>query len=51
MRQGAQGRCTGMTLRGRIGREVGGGGQDGEYIYTHGRFMSMYGKNHHNIVK
>ena len=21
-----------------------GGGQDGEHIYTHGRFMSMYGK-------
>ena len=31
----------------------GGGkeGQDGEYMYTHGRFMWMYGKNHHNIVK
>ena len=24
------------------GREV----QDGEHMYTHGRFMSMYGKNH-----
>ena len=31
----------------------GGGrkGQDGEHIYTHGWFMSMYGKNHYNIVK
>ena len=33
----------------------GGGreGQDGEhmYVYTHGWFMWMYGKNHHNIVK
>ena len=30
----------------------GGGkeGQDGEYMYTHGWFMWMYGKNHHNIV-
>ena len=31
-----------------------GGGrwvQDGEHMYTHGRFMSMYGKNHYNIVK
>ena len=31
-----------------------GGGredQDGEHMYTHGRFTSMYGKNHHNIVK
>ena len=31
-----------------------GGGtevQDGEYMYTHGWFMSMYGKNHYNIVK
>ena len=30
----------------------GGGrqGQDGEHMYTHGWFMWMYGKNHHNIV-
>ena len=32
MRQGAQGWCTGMTLRDGMGREV----QDGEYVYTHG---------------
>ena len=34
-------------------RERGGRGfQDWEgHMYTHGRFMSMYGKNHHNIVK
>ena len=25
--------------------------QDGEHMYTHGWFMSTYGKNHHNIVK
>ena len=32
--------------------EAGGRGvQDGEHVYTRGRFMSMYGKNHHNIVK
>ena len=32
--------------------EGGGTGvQDGEHMYTHGWFMSMYGKNHHNIVK
>ena len=29
------------------GREV----QDGGHMYTHGWFMSMYGKNHYNIVK
>ena len=29
------------------GREV----QDGEHMYTHGGFMSMYGKNHYNTVK
>ena len=31
-----------------------GGGravQDGEHMYTHGCFMSMYGKTHYNIVK
>ena len=27
------------------------GVQDGEHMYTHGWLMSMYGKNHHNIVK
>ena len=26
------------------GREVGGGVQDGEHVYTLGRFMLMYGK-------
>ena len=26
-------------------------GWDGEHMYTHGWFMSMYGKNHYNIVK
>ena len=35
---GRSGRCTGMTLR------------DGKHMYTHGWFMSMYGKNHYNIV-
>ena len=29
------------------GREV----QDGEHIDNHGWFMSVYGKNHYNIVK
>ena len=43
MRQGAQGWCTGMTQRDGMGREVGGV-KDGEYTYTLGRFMSMYGK-------
>ena len=28
------------------GREV----QDGGHMYTHGWFMSMYGKNHYNII-
>ena len=32
--------------------EGGGRGiQDGGHMYTHGWFMSMYGKNHYNIVK
>ena len=33
---------------------VKGGGkgvQDEEHMYTRGRIMSMYGKNHYNIVK
>ena len=44
MRQGAQGWYTGMTLRDGMGREVGGGVQDGEHMCTHGGFMSVNGK-------
>ena len=32
------------------GEEGGRGFQDGEHMYTHGWFMSMYGTNHYNIV-
>ena len=31
--------------------EGGKGGSGWRHIYTHGRFMSMHGKNHYNIVK
>ena len=37
-----------------LGCDGEGGGredQDGQYMYTHGWFMWMYDKNHHNIVK
>ena len=34
------------------GGEGGGrGDRDGEYMYIHGWFMSMYDKNHYSIVK
>ena len=33
------------------GEGGGRGVQDGEHMYTHGWFMSMYGKTHHNTVK
>ena len=46
MKQGAQNQYTGTTLRDGMGREVGGGFR----MYTHGWFMSMYGKNCYNIV-
>jgi len=39
MRQGAQGWCTGMTLRDGMGRRGGRGVQAGEHMYTHGGFM------------
>ena len=38
--QDARGWCTGMTQKDGTGRGV----QDGEHVYTHGRFMLMYGK-------
>ena len=40
----AWGWCTGMTQRDGTGRELGGGVQDGEHVYTRGRFILMYGK-------
>ena len=47
--------CSGLVHRddpeGWDGEAGGRGVQDGEHVYTRGRFMSMYGKNHHNIVK
>ena len=33
------------------GEGGGRGVQDGEHMYSHGWFMSMYGKTHYNIVK
>ena len=44
MIQDDPGWCTGMTQRDGVGREVEMGVQDGEYVYTHGGFMLMYGK-------
>ena len=41
---GAQGWCTGMTQRDGMGKEMGKGVQDREHMYTHGWFMSLYGK-------
>ena len=42
--QDTWGWCTGMTQMDGTGREVGGGVQDGEHVYTRGGFMLMYGK-------
>ena len=33
------------------GEGGGKGVQDGEHMLIHGWFISMYGKNHYNIVK
>ena len=40
-----------MTQRDGIGEGAGKGVQDGGHRYICGGFMSMYGRNHHNIVK
>ena len=42
--ENAWGWCRGMIQRDDMGWEVEGGVQDWELMYTHGRFMSMYGK-------
>ena len=44
MIQGAQGWCSGMIQRDEMRREVGGWFRMGKHMYTHGGFMSMYGK-------
>ena len=48
-------KCSGLVHwddpEGWDGEGGGRGVQDGECIYTCGWFMSMYGRNHYNIVK
>ena len=44
MKQGSWGWCTGDDPEGWDGEECRRWGQDGEHMYTHGRFMPMYGK-------
>ena len=46
----AQGWCTGKTQRDGMEREAEGGIGIMKYVIR-GWFMSMYGKNHYNIVK
>ena len=43
-REGAQDWCIGMTQRDGMGSQMGGGVQDGEYMYTWGGAMSVYDK-------
>ena len=48
-------RCSGLVHwddpEGWDGEGGGRGVQDREHMYTCGRFMSMYGNTHYNIVK
>ena len=44
MIQDTWGWSTGITQRDGMGREVGGGVQEWELMYTRGGFMLMYGK-------
>ena len=43
--------CSETTRRDAVGKEVGEGFRMVGHMYTHGWFMLVYGKNHHNIVK
>jgi len=52
MKQGTQSLVHWENPEGWDGKGGGSGVQDeGGHMYICGRFMSMYGKNHHNIVK
>ena len=50
MRQGAQGRSTGVTLRDGMGREIGEGFRWGTHVYPLLIHVNVL-KNHYNIVK
>ena len=43
--------CSGLVHWDDPGDGEGSGRGDGEHMCIHGWFMSMYGKNHYNIVK
>ena len=49
MRQGAQGWCTGMTLKDGMGREVGGGFMMGNTCTPMADLCQCMAKNHYNI--
>jgi len=51
MKQATESQCTGTTLRDGMGRKVGEGFRMGDTSTPMADFMSMYGKNHYNIVK
>ena len=51
MRQGAQGWCTGMTLRDGMGREVVGGFRMGNTCIPMADSGQCIAENHYNIVK
>ena len=51
MRQGAQGWCTGMTLRSGMGREVGGGFRMGNTCTPMADSCQCMAKNYYNIIK
>ena len=51
MKQGTQSWCSGTNLRDALGKEVGEGFRMLGRMCTHGWFILMCGKNHHNIVK
>ena len=49
MKQSTQSQCSETTQRGGVERWEGDSGWG--HMYTPGGFISMHGKNHHNIVK
>ena len=49
MKQGTQSWCSGTTQMDRMGRKVEGGSGWGDTRAPMAEFMSMYGKNHHNV--
>ena len=51
MNQGTQNQCSVTTWKDEVGKEAGGMFRWKSHTYAYGRFMLIYDRVHHNVVK